>query len=96
MEAPFHRGLLRPMLVMGADREMLMMTGLVAFALATMGQSRETIAFGIFIWFGSLFVLRRMAKADPLLRHVFLRSIRYKRFYPARSMPWRINQREYK
>ena len=29
--------------------------------------------------------LQRMGKADPLLRHVYLRHIRYLAFYPAKS-----------
>jgi len=29
--------------------------------------------------------LRRLAKADPVMRHVYLRHIRYKPFYPAKS-----------
>jgi hypothetical protein len=30
-------------------------------------------------------VLQRMGKADPFLRHVYFRHIRYRAFYPAKS-----------
>ena len=37
--APFHRALIRPLLLMGCDRELLMFSGLIAFALAAQGQT---------------------------------------------------------
>ena len=40
--------------------------------------------FGIALWFGALFALRLMAKADPKLRHV---CRHFKPYYPARSTP---------
>ena len=30
-------------------------------------------------------MLQRMGKADPLLRQIYVRHIRYKAFYPAKS-----------
>jgi type IV secretion system protein VirB3 len=32
-----------------------------------------------------------MAKNDPQLRHVYLRQIQYKKYYPARSTPFYDN-----
>jgi hypothetical protein len=43
------------------------------------------------LWFGALFAFRLMAKADPKMRHVYLRHRRYKAYYPARSTPFREN-----
>jgi hypothetical protein len=37
------------------------------------------------LWIGSMAALQRMGKADPLLRQVYLRHIRYSAFYPAKS-----------
>ena len=37
------------------------------------------------LWVGSMWALQRMGKADPLLRPVYLRHIRYVEFYPAKS-----------
>lgn len=48
---------------------------------------------GLVIWFGGLWTTRLMAKADPLLRGVYLRHRAYRPYYPARSTPFRINQR---
>lgn len=40
---------------------------------------------GILLWLTAVGVLARMGKADPLLRQVYLRHIRYRSFYPAKS-----------
>jgi type IV secretion system protein VirB3 len=39
-----------------------------------------------------IYVLRLMAKADPLMRQVYFRHRRYRAYYPARSTPFRINR----
>jgi type IV secretion system protein TrbD len=37
------------------------------------------------LWLIAVGVLARMAKVDPLLRHVYIRHIGYRDFYPAKS-----------
>lgn len=74
---------------MGGDRELVMFSGLVAGALIFSAQEVRALVFGIALWFGALFVLRQMAKADPKMRHVYLSHRRYKAYYPARSTPLR-------
>jgi type IV secretory pathway TrbD component len=76
---------------MGGDRELVMFCGLVAAALVFSAQEMKATVFGVSLWFGALFVFRLMAKADPKLRYVYLRSRRYKRYYAPRSMPFREN-----
>lgn len=76
---------------MGGDRELVMFSGVLAGALIFSAQEIKASMFGIALWFGSLFVCRLMAKADPKLRHVYLRHRRYKAYYPARSTPFRDN-----
>lgn len=93
--APFHRSMIRPLLLMGCDRELLMFSGLIAFALAAQGQTFMSLAYAVLLWFLSLFLLRLAAKADPFMRDVYLRHRRYAKYYPPRSTPYRINLREY-
>lgn len=90
-----HRSLIRPNLFMGGDRELVMFAALLAFALVFSAQEWIATVYGIILWAAALFVLRLMAKADPYMRQVYLRHRLYKRFYPARSTPYRINTREY-
>lgn len=76
---------------MGCDRELVMFAGLLAGALIFSAQELRATFFGIVLWFGALFVLRLMAKADPKLRHIYMRHRRYKDYYPAHSTPFRDN-----
>ncbi len=78
----------RPNLFMGGDRELVMFSGLLAFALIFSAHEIKATIFGIVLWIFALFVLRLMAKDDPQLRHVYLRHRRYKTYYPARSTPF--------
>ena len=88
---PIHRAGNRENLFMGGDRELVMFSGLVAAALIFSAQELRATVFGIVLWFGALFALRLAAKADPKLRHVYLRHRRYARYYPPRSTPFRKN-----
>lgn len=92
---PIHRAMHRANLFMGGDRELVMMSGLIAFALIFSAQDWMATAYGIALWCGALFLLRLMAKADPQLRPVYMRHRLYRRYYPARSTPFRVNMREY-
>ena len=83
-------------LFMGGDRELVMFSGLLAFALVFSAQELRATVIGLLLWFGSLHLFRVMAKSDPKMRYVYLRHLRYKGYYPARSTPYRVNTREYK
>ena len=91
-----HRSLSRGNLFLGGDRELVMMSGLIACALIFSAQKWVATIFGISLWFGALFMLRLMAKADPQMRHVFLRYRKYPEYAPARSTPFCTSSREYK
>lgn len=78
----------KPNLLLGCDRELLLMTGVICFALVFTGFSILTMSFGIILFFVASFFYRMMAKADPLMRLIFTRQLKYKRFYPARSSPF--------
>jgi type IV secretory pathway TrbD component len=88
---PIRRAGIRFNLFMGGDRELVMFSGLLAFALVFASQSLLATIVGVVLWFGALFLLRLMAKSDPKMRQKYMRSRRYKRYYPARSTPYRVN-----
>ena len=88
---PIRRAGHRHHLFMGGDRELVMFAGLMAAILVFAAQDLRALVVGVALWFGALWVLREMAKADPLMRAVYLRHRRYKRYYPARSTPFRDN-----
>ena len=88
---PIRRAGNRDNLFMGGDRELVMFSGLLAFALIFSAQELRATVVGVVLWFGSLFVHRIMAKSDPKMRFVYLRHRRYKAYYPPRSTPFRDN-----
>ena len=84
-----HRALSRPTLLMGADRELVLLTALAAIILIFVVLTWYAALFGIAIWLVAVAALRMMTKADPLMRRVYVRHISYKAFYRATSSPWR-------
>lgn len=87
--SPVHRALSRPNLLMGADRELVLLTALAAVILIFVVLTWYAALFGLAIWMIAVAALRMMAKADPLMRRVYVRHISYKALYRATSSPWR-------
>lgn len=87
--APIHRALSRPMLLFGAERELVLLTGLVAVILIFVILTLISALLGTAIWVVLVGLLRMMAKADPLMRRVYLRHIKYRPHYRPTSTPWR-------
>lgn len=84
-----HRALSRPNLLMGADRELVLITGLAAVILIFVVLTIYSALFGIAVWIVIVGALRMMAKADPMMRKVYVRHISYKPYYKATTSPWR-------
>ena len=90
-KVPIHRAGNRDSLFMGGDRELVMFSGVMAFALIFSAQELRATLFGLVLWFVALFAFRLMAKADRKMRSVYLRQRRYKSYYAPRSTPFREN-----
>jgi type IV secretory pathway TrbD component len=88
---PIRRAGNRDNLVLGGDRELVMFTGLLAGALIFTAQEIKAGVFGVTMWIVALQVFRLMAKADPKMRHVYMRQRRYRKYYAPRSTPFRVN-----
>src|ERR1051325_5307245 len=84
-EIPIHQSANRPHLILGGDRELVLFAGLTAACLAFTLASLIGIVVGLAFWLASVGVLSRMGKADPMLRHAYLRHLGYKSFYRAKS-----------
>jgi type IV secretion system protein TrbD len=80
-----HASLNRPQLLMGGDRELVLVAGLFAGVMAVSVMTMMSF-FIAGVSFGAIvMVLTQLGKADPLMRKVYSRHIRYKDFYPAKS-----------
>jgi len=84
-EVPFHESANRPQLLMGGDRELILVSAILAAMLVFAVMKWWSILGGLVLWLIAVGVLARMAKVDPLLRHVYIRHIGYRDFYPAKS-----------
>jgi type IV secretion system protein TrbD len=80
-----HPSLNRPTQLLGADRELVLVTALTAGTLGLSLGSWWGVCLAVLFWTCSVAVLQRMGKADPQLRQVYVRHIRYRQFYPAKS-----------
>lgn len=87
---PIRRSLHRPNLLAGGDRELVMMSALLAATCVFVAMSIPVAVIGIVLWFFALAMLRMMAKADPHMRDVYRRHIRYRAFYSPRPTPWHL------
>ena len=85
---PFRRVLHRPNLFLGGERELTLSTAVVAVALAVTGQNLVALGVAALLWSGCIGVFRAMAKADPQMSRVYVRQLRYRGYYPARSRPY--------
>jgi len=86
---PLHRALHRPTLIAGGERELVLMTGLVAFGLVASAMNWVAAVVGFLLYGANLYLLRLMAKADPEMSKVYLRQLKYSGYYAPRSRHWR-------
>lgn len=87
-QIPIYRALNRPNLLMGGDRELVLVTILSTVFLIVLLASWYTVVIGIVVWSFGMWGLRWMAKADPLMRNLYLRHIKYSQHYDAKSGPF--------
>lgn len=78
----------KPNLIFGADRELILVTGLISFALIFTGATLLTSVIGITLFIVCSLLLRLMAKSDPLMRQIFICQNKYKKFYYPQSTPF--------
>ncbi len=80
-----HASVNRPQLLMGGDRELVLMAGLLCGVMAVsvmtiMSFLIAGVSFGVIVM-----VLAKLGKADPQMRRVYSRHVQYRDFYPAKS-----------
>ena len=84
-EVTIHQSANRPNQLLGADRELVLITLLTSVSLAFSVGTWWGLGLGVGLWFVAIAVLQRLGKADPLMRQIYLRHLRYRPFYPAKS-----------
>lgn len=76
-------------MILGGERELVLLTLIVSGALAITGQNLVAFSVAAALWFGSIGVFRAMAKSDAQMSKVYLRQLKFRGYYPARSRPYR-------
>lgn len=88
-----HRSLLRTQQFLGCDRELAMTLLLVCICMAVMSSDLKVAAAAGLLLLSGLFLLHRICAHDPQIRKIYLRSLRYRRFYQASG---RLDQANFK
>lgn len=86
---PVSRALHRPNLVLGGEREPVLITAILCAGVGASALNLVSIAIAVSVWIVAAFLLRLMAKADPYMSKVYLRQLHYAPYLPARSRPSR-------
>lgn len=86
--APVYRSLIRPMLVMGCERELILTAALAAGFLVVVIKTWASVIAGILLWLGAAAGLSQLAKIDAQMSSIFRRHIKYVHFYPANASRW--------
>jgi type IV secretion system protein VirB3 len=84
-EVIIHQSANRPNQILGGDRELVLIAMLTAVSLAFSLGTWWGLGLSVGFWIGAVAVLQRMGKADPMLRQIYMRQVRYRPFYPAKS-----------
>lgn len=82
---PVFQSLTRPILMLGGERENIIITVFIAGSVWFAGKDWFSLALAAGVWVAGLFISRLAARQDPWQTKVFLRSSRYASFYPARE-----------
>jgi type IV secretory pathway TrbD component len=84
-EIVLHQSANRPNLLLGGDRELVLIAAMLAASLIFVIASWWGVLIGVLLWAAAVAILKRMGKADPMLRQVYVRHVKYQPFYPAKS-----------
>ena len=82
---PLPRVLSRPNILMGGERNLVLVNIMLASSIGVPSGSFTTMGLCAVAWFAAHRGLVWMAEIDPQLSQVYLRSLKYRRFYPARG-----------
>ena len=87
---PIHRALHRPNLILGGERELVLITAIICSGVAVSALNLVALIIGLSVWLIAIGFYRMMAKSDPYMSKVYLRQLRYPAYLPARSRPFRM------
>ena len=85
--APIHPSLTRPLLLAGAERELVLVNATIIAALIFgVGFHWLSLTIGGLLATVGHWALTRAAKYDPRLSRIYVRHVRHQPYYPARPL----------
>ncbi len=85
-----HQSLVQPVLVAGAERELIILIGFTSAIVWVAGKDINSLILSGIIWLIGSILAREAAKIDPQLTKIFFRHIKYRDYYPAGETSVRI------
>jgi len=82
---PLLQSLSKPILLLGGERENIILLACVSLSLCTVGRDVISLVLAIAVWTIGIMASKMIAKKDPWATKVFLRSLLYRDFYHARE-----------
>ncbi len=81
-----HSSLTRPLLLAGAERELVLING-TAIAALIFGVGFHLASVTVAIVFATVghWALTRVARHDPQMSRIYIRHVRYQEYYPSRA-----------
>ncbi|MBF0511413.1 MAG: VirB3 family type IV secretion system protein [Candidatus Omnitrophica bacterium] len=80
-----YQSLTRPILLIGAERENVILLACVCLSLCTVGRDVLSLSLALLVWTVGLILSKISARHDPWGTKVFIRSLSYRDYYPARE-----------
>lgn len=84
---PIHQSFLQPLLMLGAEREVVILSAILSAMLVFSLANLYFAVMGILLWLVSVAMFQRLAKVDPQMSRVYVRHARYRSYYPAHGHP---------
>jgi len=84
-ELPIHTAAHRRILVVGGDRELVLLAALLCAMLGIAVLTWWSVVLALLLWVASVAGLAHLARRDPLFRLVYARHLAYRDFYAAHA-----------
>lgn len=85
---PIHESLNRPILLLGGERNLVLMLATIAGVFIFSLAHGWAAIMGITMWMIGQWALSRAAAYDPQLSQTGIRAMKYARYYPAQATPF--------
>ena len=82
---PLFQSLTRPILMMGGERENIIICASISMMLAISGRDFLAVCLAIIVWVTGFIASKIVARIDPWATKIFIKSLQYQDFYPARE-----------